>query len=361
MLKKFYELEEEINRYMKKALENYDLPGLAVGVSVGGNSYANALGVKDFFTKEALKSEDIFHMASVTKLLVGTSVLQLCQQGDLAIDEKLVDVLPWFEMADERYKEITIAQLLSHTAGMPDVKAYHWETPEMDEGALERFVRSEEVQKARLLWGPDENRFSYSNIGYEILGVVIAKVSGMSFEAYVKKAIFDPLHMKNSTLLTFERDMKQVCTPHTKNKDKQIIKEPYFPYNRAHGPSSTLTSNLQDLERLAKGILSVYNGEVSSPVIHQDTLARAWEVVSLVPNNGEHICLSWFKREQEVTKKDGERVIFTLYGHEGTDNGFRASFWICPKLNMHIAVVSNISNAPVKKISKELFAFMLGN
>ena len=358
-------IKEKLDEFLIKALVNYDLPGLAVGIRIGeggngsgdnataGNSgagvnggfvYHNAVGYKDMIDKVPLLPEHIFHMASVTKLFVGTSILQLWERGLLQLDGHLTDYLPWFRMKDEKYREITIRQLLSHASGMTDVKDYQWDKPEIDEGALERYVRSPEVGDAHLLWSPAEGRFSYSNIGYEILGVVIAKVSGMPFEDYVRKNIFEPLDMKDSTLLSFERGIydengrrdENLCTPHEKN---EIVRTEHFPYNRAHGPSSTLTSNVFDLEKWAVAHLE-------HRLLKKETYDVAWKKQAFVPNNGEFVCLSWFRREQNG---------FVLYGHEGTDDGFRASFWLCPELELSISVCSNISGAPVKKISKQIF------
>ena len=348
-------MKKKLDAFLLKAIENYDLPGLAVGVKIGENAssagdgltYRGAAGYKDFENRVTLCPEHIFHMASVTKLFVGTSIMQLWEKGLLELDGLLTDYLPWFQMKDERFKHVTIRQLLSHTAGMPDVKDYQWNKPEIDEGALERYVRSSEVRDANLLWAPEEGRFSYSNIGYEILGVVIASVSGMPFEDYVRRNILEPLKMSDSTLLTYERGIYRengipdanLCTPHEKNEEKEIVRSMHFPYNRAHGPSSTLTSNVIDLEKWARAHLE-------KKILKEETYQKAWEEQALVPNNGEHICLSWFKREQKG---------FVLYGHEGTDDGFRASFWLCPERDLSIAVCSNISGAPVKKINKQIF------
>ncbi len=360
-------LKEKLDDFMNKALVNYDLPGLAVGIRIGdkckpdidnGNNcidgfvYRSAVGYQDLIDKKPLLQEHIFHMASVTKLFVGTSILQLWERGLLSLDDCLTDYLPWFRMKDERYREITIRQMLSHTAGLPDVKDYLWDKPEIDEGALERYVRSAEVKEASLLWAPAEGMFSYSNIGYEILGVVIATVSGMSFEDYVRNNIFEPLGMEDSTLLSFERGIyeengqdENLCTPHEKDAEKRIVRSPHFPYNRAHGPSSTLTSNILDLEKWGQAHLK-------QQLLKTGTYDLAWKEQALVPNNGEFICLSWFKREQNG---------FVLYGHEGTDDGFRASFWLCPALQLSIAVCSNISAAPVKKINKQIFDLLTEN
>lgn len=354
-------MKEKLDDFVKKALVNYDLPGLAVGVRIGLDSregtsdrngfvYQNAVGYRDLSEKKPLLPEHIFHMASVTKLFVGTSVMQLWERGLIELEGRLTDYLPWFEMKDERYRKITIRQLLSHTAGMPDVKDYLWDKPETDEGALERYVRSAEVKDAYLLWDPSEGRFAYSNIGYEILGTLIAAVSGVSFEEYVKKNILEPLNMRDSTLLSFERGIydeggpdDNLCTPHEKDADNRIVRSEHFPYNRAHGPSSTLTSNVFDLDKWGAAHLR-------RCLLKKETYETAWSKQALVPNNGEHICLSWFRREQNG---------FVLYGHEGTDDGFRASFWICPEFELSITVCSNISGAPVKKINKQLFDLLM--
>ena len=329
----------KLDKFLDKALFMYDLPGLAVGIGYNDQTYIKSLGYKNYIQKVPLENHHIFHMASISKLLVGTSILLLWEDGKIDLAEKLITYLPWFEIRDLRYKNITIRQLLSHTSGLPDVENYNWDKPETDDEALERFVRSDEVKQSNLLWDPEDKRFAYSNIAYEILGTVIATVSGITFEDFVHEKIFKVLDMKDSSMLTFKRDMRELCSPHVKSDDKEIVLAPHFPYNRRHAPSSTFTSNLEDLGKWAKANLN-------KTILKAGTYEMAWESQAIVPNNKEHICLSWFRREQKG---------HILYGHEGSDDGFRSSFWICPELNLYITVCSNISNAPVKRINKELF------
>ena len=328
-----------LQEIVEKSLFYYDLPGLSVRVDLGGEVFSTAVGYQDFISKRPLHTDHIFHMGSVTKLLVGTSILMLAEDRRLHLGDKVTDVLPWFSMADPAYSRITISQLLSHTSGMPDVTDYHWEQPETDDEALVRYVRSPEVTTARLLWTPEEGRFAYSNMAYEVLGAVIAEVSGGTFEDFVQRRIFDPLSMNDSFLLTFQRNADTLCTPHWKDSENHIVATPHFPYNRAHGPSSTLTSHPADLAKFAKANLS-------QSLLRKETYDLAWSRIALVPNNGEHVGLSWFCREQKGA---------LLYGHEGTDDGFRASFWICPEHSLHITVCTNLSGAPTKKISKQIF------
>lgn len=340
----YLDLKAALDLHIDKAAYYYDICGLVVSLWSPEFEYSRAYGYKNILTKEKIKTDDILHMASITKLFVGLGIMQLAEKDLINIEDNLIKYLPWFVMKDERYREITIRQLLSHTSGMHDVKDYHWDKPENDEYALERYVKSPEVSNGTLKWDPKDNKFSYSNIGYEILGVVIAKVSGISFEEYIKQNIFIPLGMKNSNLLTYERDMSQICAPHYKNDKNEIVKAEVFPYSRTHGPSSTLTSNAEDIRKWAIANLE-------KKILKEETYEKMMEVQALIPNNGESICLSWFKREQSG---------YTLYGHEGADDGFRSSFWMCPELKMYILVNANMSGAQVKKISKMVFDLMLG-
>jgi len=328
-----------LNDHLKKAFYYYDLPGLAVHMGINEEDYYFVFGWKNILNKTPLEHGSIFHMASVSKLFVGTAILKLWENNLLSIDGKVCEYLPKFRMADNRYKDITLRHLLSHTSGMPDVENYHWDKPETDSKALMRYIQSSEVADAHLIYSPGEGKFAYSNMGYEILGGVISSVSGSSFEEYVEKHIFAPLEMLDTDLLTFRRDMSTVCSPHEKTAENRFSIAQHFPYNRAHGPSSTLTSNINDMAKWSKAVL---NGKILLP----ETMSEAWKTHSIVSNNKEHICLSWFKRKQNG---------HLLYGHEGNDDGFRASHWVCPELKVSITVCSNFTKAPVKRINKEVF------
>ncbi len=350
-------MEKILSDYVEEALFYHDLPGLAVSVQVGekgpgslaGLDLKKAAGVKDINTKEPLQENHIFHMASVSKLFTASAVLQLCQKGLLSLEDRLKDCLPYVHIQDKRFGQIQIRHMLTHTSGMADVEDYHWDAPRTDEGALKDYALSSEVRESHMLWSPLEDKFQYSNMAYELLGLIVAEVSGMSYEDYVKQYLLEPLEMEDSTFLTFERaggslkldDLSQagMAMPHTKNKEKQMIKEQHYPYNRQHGPSSTLTSNIFDLAKWAEAHLRY-------KLFDRGAYDRIWHRYATVPNNGEGMGLGWFIRNQEG---------FLIYGHEGTDDGFRASFWICPQLDAHVAVVSNISRGAVKKINKKIF------
>ena len=102
--------------------------------------------------------------------------------------------------------------MVTHTSGMPDVINYQWDKPVYDDGALERYVRSLSAKK--LIAAPGEKQ-RYSNIAFEVLGDVIAKVSGTTFEDYVNENILAPLGSNKSTLLIKQADESLLTSPHT--------------------------------------------------------------------------------------------------------------------------------------------------
>jgi len=330
-----------LDTLLYEAYYYYDLPGLAVEIGSGsdGTAYRKSWGVKNIQTKEPLRPNDIFHMASLAKLFTGTGILKLWEQGMLDLDAPVAHYIKEFHLGDPLSDKITIRHLLSHTSGMPDVTDYHWDKPETDRDALMNYAISQEMGNTRLLWPPDENKFSYSNIGYDILGLVIDRVSGCSFEDYMRDALFEPLGLCHSTFFTPDRDLSEICAPHKKNPAKQTVVMPHYPYNRIHAPSSTLTSTIEDMGRWA-------SLHLNRQVLSSESYRVAWTPVSTVPNNGEKICLSWFAREQNGA---------VLYGHEGSDDGFRSSLWLCPDLDAYVILCANISDAPLKKISKQIF------
>ena len=366
-------LTEKCNEFMDEVMNLNDLPGLAVGVSIGGVScavpsddlteFVGVRGYRDYSARDPLKEDSIFHCASVSKLFTSSAVMKLVEAGILSLDDRLCEILPGLNIADKRFEEIRLWNMLTHTSGLGDVDDYRWYDFETDDDSLRRYVyESEEVLTQPMLWDPRETRFRYSNIAYEILGQIVSECSGLSYEDFVSRYLLEPAGMSSSTMKTFERagapDFKgneRMALPHEKKPDRSIGPVEFYPYTRQHAPSSTLTSTAGDLLRWGRAHLKSAGGgdaEDSSagPLLKPETYGTVWREYATVPNNGEKMGIGWFMREQNKGPQ-----VFRLCGHEGTDDGFRASFWMCPELDIVTVVLSNLSGAPVKRINKKLF------
>lgn len=369
----------KINDYLKKALVNFDLAGVTAGVWVdndsplesAGLSFAGAYGKADVETDTDLRPEHFSHMASISKTLTACAALRLWEDGKLQFEDKLCDLLPWLVIDDSRFKDITFKQMITHTSGLPGVTDFQWTNPDIDSDAIKRYALSDDVRKAGFVNTPGDNIFSYSDMAFDILGRVVAEVSGVTYEEYIDEHILRPAGMDDSTMLVHERtkfgrsidankatreeiskslEMDDLLNaglamPHMKNDKNVIIRQPYYPYNRRHAPSSTLNTNIFDIKKLG-------DAHMAEQLLKPETYHMMFTTETIVQNNGEGMGLGWFIREQNG---------YTLYGHEGMDDGFRASFWMCPELKAQIVVLANIGKAPVKKISRQLFDYITDN
>jgi len=338
-------LEDSLNVYLQKVMTRFRIPGLTVAIVKEGKPlYTNAFGVKNVDTKEKMKPEDIFHFASVSKPFVSTAVMQLVEQGKMNLDEKLVFYLPYFELADERYKEITIRQMLNHTSGIPDVRDYEWDKPQYDEGAAERYVRS--LKDQAMLFDPG-TQFRYSNMAFDIMGDVIAKVSGISFEDYVTDNVLDPLQMKESSFLINEISEELRTYPHIW-EFKPVVSEVY-PYNRPHAPSSTLNSSVVEMMNWAQANLNkgVLDG---NKILHTESYDLLWQN-SITFTDEPQIGLSWFL---------GDYHGIQTIAHGGGDLGYRSNITLLPEKQIGIILASNYNLTPMGSIRTGVLAVLFG-
>lgn len=342
-------LETELAPFTEQFVRFQRAPGLALGVVHGDELvFARGYGTRNLDNPDPVTPHTLFHMASVTKPFVGTAVMQLHEAGKLDVDRPLVEYLPYFTLDDKRAASITIAQLLSHTSGMPDTDDYEWDKPVYDDGALERFVRS--IAGEKLIADPGE-KWAYSNIAYEVLGDLIAKVSGLTFEEYVHRNILQPLGMTTSSLLVKEADPALLASPHVDNADGGIEVSAVFPYNRMHAPSSTLCSSIVDMARWATANLN--RGELDG---HRILQSSSWErmttpVMRVHAEMHDWVGLSWF-----LTKYQGHALV----DHTGADTGFRSHLVLAPNDRLAIIAMANAHFVRLEAVTSAALQVLFG-
>jgi CubicO group peptidase (beta-lactamase class C family) len=174
-------------------------PGLAVLVRQDGKTvFERGYGLRDLRSRARIDPATNFRLASVTKQLTATAVMLLVHDGRLRYDDALTDVFPAFPAYG---RAITIRHLLTHTSGLPD---YEDLMAEAEKGrapiwTAERQIHDDEV--LGLLRGATTGRFApgtswaYSNSGYVVLGLVVARVSGKPFGEFLHQRLFAPLEM----------------------------------------------------------------------------------------------------------------------------------------------------------------------
>lgn len=334
----------QFESFLKQQMQEHAVPGFAIGVvKQGAVVYAKAFGVKNLDSQDDLTTSSLFHQASLTKPFVATCIMQLVERGKLHLDDPVIKHLPYFKLGDERYQAITIRQMLTHTSGMPDVQDYEWNNPVYDDGALERYVRRLSGEK---LIAPPGESYRYSNMAFDVLGDLIAKVSGMSFEAYVQQNILAPLKMQHSTLLRREADENLMTTPHVKEGDSVVVSDVY-PYNRMHAPSSTLISNTVDMCRWA--LANLNRGELDGQrILKVESHDLMWQAGTDVADG---IGLSW-----KLGRWSACQTVF----HGGRDTGYRSFIMLVPDKSLGIVVATNFDRTPIDPIMDAALTISLG-
>lgn len=339
---------EHLDPFFQQMVREQRMPGFAIGIVENDRLvYVRGFGVMQVGeTDRPVTPKTLFHMASITKTFVATAIMQLVEQGKVDLDAPVVRYLPYFRIDDPRYRAITVRQMVTHMSGMPDVEDYEWDKPQYDDGALERYVRSLGAKKLR--WAPG-TKFAYSNMAYEVLGDLVAKVSGVSFDDYVDENILKPLGMASSSLLLKKVEPTLLAAGHRMGRGASLAVVAHYPYNRAHTPSSNLHSNVEDMARWISANLN--RGAIGGHRILKDsTYDVMWEPAAKVGNTLD-VGISWF-----LTTIEGEQTV----GHSGGDDGFRSNLILIPAKKIGIVHMTNGERYPKLRIDAAALRVALG-
>jgi len=187
-------------------LAEHKIPGASLAIARDGQLvYSRGFGFADRDVKTPVEPEALFRIASVSKPITGVAIMKLVQDEKLKLEDKVLDFIPnepHFEEGDkfdERWKQITVVECLSHTGGWDRDKSYDpmFQAIRMAKSLkIDLPILPEHIIRYQLGQPLDFDpltRYAYSNFGYSILGRVIEKLTGQPYEKYVQEAVFQPL------------------------------------------------------------------------------------------------------------------------------------------------------------------------
>lgn len=313
---------QKVDSLVISKMNTYNIPGLAIGLVVSDTIlYNKGYGVKSINKLEPVTENTIFHTASVSKLFTAQAIMMLVSKGKLTLDEKLTNIVPELKNKDKRVENITIRSLLNHTSGLPDVHNYHWEYNNQSEESLENYILDLNL---KLKYEPFSN-YHYSNLGYNILGYVIERLTNTSFDLYLKEHILATSGMNNSDFRYFKISDSLKVAPHSKNRiTRKIYERRTYPYTREQAPGSTLNSSATDLSKWMISFLQLLDNSSSENVYAKMTEPG----FSSYPYIGLGFQLS--KIDSKVT-----------IGHYGGDKGFRSYLLMIPEEKMGLVLLAN--------------------
>ena len=317
---------EGIKEIVEESIEQKKIPGAVVLVlNQGKIVYKQAFGNKSLFpSTEPMTTDTIFDLASLTKpIATGTSIFKLLEAGKLRLSDKAKLHLP--ELTEPAWEAITLEHLLTHTSGLPAGNA----SSDYKEGITQSIKK---INNLKLLAPPGE-RFTYSDIGFIMLGEIVQRASGRSLDQFTRDEIFHPLGMKETSYNPPET-LKPRIAPTQKEKDKMlrgIVHDPRARLLNGIAGHAGLFSSADDLALYCDMILNPSNSKGLSPAsVRTMTQARA------VPNGWRTFgwdCDTVFSSNRGELFPKG-----STFGHTGFTG---TSIWFDPASQTAVIFLSN--------------------
>ncbi|MDH6353282.1 cyclic peptide export ABC transporter [Brevibacillus sp. 1238] len=334
-----------IEAWIEEKMQDGKIPGVSVVIVKGEETiYNRGFGYADVAAQRPVTTQTLFELGSTSKAFTGLIILALEEQGLLSLQDPVQKYLPWFQMKDARGNTppITLEQLLHHTSGIPFRSI--GEIPAGEEAdALERTVRAAAGQT--LDFSPGEH-FLYASINYDVLGLVVEKVTGKSFEQVAKDNVLTPLGMQHSYLF------RQEAEQHEMAKGYKIgflgAREYEAPVYRGNTPAGYIISNSEDMAIwLKKQLGSGANEQVSSELIRRSHQPDR----SVFPGgDGSSYAAGWFVYQ----KGSGE------LSHGGSNPNYSSSVVIRPGEQLGVAVLTNINSAHTQAMGQGIMEILQG-
>ena len=211
------EKKNTIAGFYKKYWDKNKVSGSFLVAKNGKIIFEKYAGYANYETKEDITQDTPIHLASVSKVLTAAAIMELVDAGKFKLDQKVNTLLKAFP-----YEEVTVRMLLNHRSGLTNY-AYYFDDREKwnhsklltNQDILDLFVKYD----AGLDFKTDK-KFAYCNTNYAMLALIIEKVTGMKYAMAMNKIIFEPLGMKHSFVIDFEKQIKQVSQSYKGNYKK---------------------------------------------------------------------------------------------------------------------------------------------
>ena len=224
----------EVTAAMKPYLDSYKLAGVVslIADKTGKVHYKNLLGHADVEAKKPITEDNVFWIASMTKMFAGASIMMLVDEGKVSLDDPVTKFIPqlekWMvvEEKDQSHvllkpvaRPVTVRHVLSHTSGLTGSSELQKETGSDGTPLKARALSS---VTGPLQWQPGD-KYQYGNQGMNIAARIVEIVSGMPYEEFLQKRFFDPLAMTETTFWPSEAQIARLAGAYGPNKEKDGV------------------------------------------------------------------------------------------------------------------------------------------
>lgn len=322
---------QSVQSVLESAVQDSAFPG---GVLIAGNKneilIERSFGFHTYSKKASTKTDDIFDLASITKVIATTSAtMKLYELNKIDLNGKVVKYISEFEKNDKnkslKRDEVTIKHLLTHTSGLPPFRHfYNMESP------------LDSIFITKLNYPPGV-KYKYSDVGMIILGKIVEKISNLTLAEYTKQNIFEPLKMNSTFYNPPESKLNRIVpTEYSKEKGKFIkghVHDENAYYLGGIAGHAGLFSSAKDLATFSQMMLN--KGKLNETrIFDEETIKLFTKRAEIIEDNSR--CLGWDSPDGECS--GGLFTSEESYGHTGFTG---TSLWIDPTKDLFVILLTN--------------------
>jgi CubicO group peptidase (beta-lactamase class C family) len=326
-------------------MKEYGVPGVALGIVVGGDATTRGLGVTNVDDPLPVTAHTVFPIASISKTFAATAMMRLVEQGKVDLHVPVRTYLPDFRVRDDgASREVTVWHLLTHLGG--------WEgqvsAPERGTETLKNFVASiaDLMQIA-----PPGKAWSYNNAGFSIAGRVIEVATGTSINRALSDLVFKPLGLEHAGTSAGDFIVNRFAAGHAARDGKITLQRPF-------NPSTSVTAGgvglcITDLLAYARFHMGDGTGANGERVLKRESLEQMRTVQAHKQGTDDDIGLAWHIRQAGPIR---------TFGHGGTLGGHILLLEIVPERNFAIAILTNSNTGwrLIQDVEREALKSYLG-
>ena len=310
---------DPVDQYVQAEMQKRHIPGLALLVSRQGKIVrAQGYGLSNVELQVPVKPETVFQSGSVGKQFAATAVMMLVEEGKIGLDDPLTK---YFKAAPATWSRVTIRELLSHTAGFTDYpKDFNFQQDHTEDQLLK-------IIEGIPLAYPPGTSYSYSNLGYATVGILIHRVTGKFYGDFLQERIFQPLGMSTTRIISEADIIPNRAAGYRLVNGEWKNQEWVSPVTNTTADGSLYFSILD----MAKWDAALYTDKL----LPRSTLDLMWTPVKLrngKPNSGDY-GLGWY-----MDQVRGHRIV----EHGGSWQGFNTYIARYPDDKLTVVVLTNL-------------------
>jgi CubicO group peptidase (beta-lactamase class C family) len=338
--------DANITKLLEPIRKKHKVPAICAAVVTSeGLKFAGAVGVRKIGTDIPVTVKDKWHLGSDTKAMTASVIGKLVEQGNVEWTSTLAEIFPELESSmNPEMKKVTVLQLLSHRAGL--TADFDW--PALSKtGSLreQRYTAAKKAVCEKPQYQPG-SKYSYSNLGYVVVGAIIEKITNSTWEEQITKLLFEPLEMK-SVGFGGTGTPGQIDQPWPHNADGTAVSKNGVEMDNplVMAPAGCVNCSITDWSRF---IADQLKGAMQKPaLLKPDT----YKMMQTPPFGGEY-AIGWL-----VLQRDWGGG--TVFNHGGSNTLNFANVWVAPQRNFAILVCVNQGGDAGFKASDDAVAALI--